>query len=246
MALLVRDGGVWKPTVGKPWVKDAGVWKQASGYVKDAGVWKPFTSTPLGIYASNSGISAAASTHTISLPSGIGSGDLLFLLFGTRDTRTFTPPAGWTTIATLASGTAVGLSGAYKIADGSEGATTTCSTSGTASRSAHVTLLIRGYQGTPQGVSMSNGQNTAPNPPSISPAWGTSSETLFIAGFVNRATAAPSGIPAGYSGLISAVNPSDPVVALASKIASLASDDPSAFTSGNESWVAGTFAIRSA
>lgn len=41
MALLTRQGGIWKDSV--PMVKDGGAWKEVSeGYVKDDGVWKKF------------------------------------------------------------------------------------------------------------------------------------------------------------------------------------------------------------
>ncbi len=199
--------------------------------------------TPLAVAASNNGSGAAANTHTINLPSGIISGNLLLMLFTTFDGRAFTPPSGWTTI--FSQSNTVTLSAAYKVADGSEGATTTCTTASTGSRSAHVTLRITGYQATPQSAT-ATGSSTGPNPPSLSPSWGTASETLFIAGFGNRATSAPSGIPANYADLLSGVNGSGPVAALATRIATLSSDDPGAFTSESSSWVAGTIAVRAA
>lgn len=42
MTFFVKDASVWKPLSSRPWVNDAGVWKEVvRTYVRDAGVWKP-------------------------------------------------------------------------------------------------------------------------------------------------------------------------------------------------------------
>lgn len=50
MTAYAKDAAVWKPTNGKPWVKDAGIWKQpVQGYARDAGIWKPALATPVSV-----------------------------------------------------------------------------------------------------------------------------------------------------------------------------------------------------
>lgn len=47
MPTYVKDAGIWKPATGVH-VKDAGIWKPVSqAYAKDAGIWKPTLALPL-------------------------------------------------------------------------------------------------------------------------------------------------------------------------------------------------------
>ncbi len=83
-------------------------------------------------------------SHTVNMPSGIASGDLLVSIFTAEGIPTITWPAGWTRFAeqqhTAANGT---ISMAYRTADGTEGASITVTT-GTATQTDHATYRIKG------------------------------------------------------------------------------------------------------
>lgn len=131
---------------------------------------------------------SAVSTHTVSLPSGITSGDLLLVGFGhATDTETPVFPAGWSLIVETdnAGGGTEGLAIHMRRADGTEGSTITVTTTGT-TRSTHVALRISGDDtGTTPETSSAIANNAPPNPPSLTPtggakdylwlAWGASS-----------------------------------------------------------------------
>ena len=77
------------------------------------------------VAATNTSSSAPATSHTVSLPTGIVSGDLLIVTFASNaNAITHSWPAGWTELYDQTSGTMSG-SAAYRRADGTEGGTIT-------------------------------------------------------------------------------------------------------------------------
>ncbi len=83
-------------------------------------------------------------SHAVSMPSGIVSGDLLISFFTVEGSPTITWPAGWTEFATRSSGVVGKTSIAYRQADGTEGSTITVTTTAPASQSTHCTYRIIG------------------------------------------------------------------------------------------------------
>jgi len=156
----------------------------------------------------NGGYNDTASTqHTVNLPSGIAAGDLLLVFFtlyctgGANYGVSF--PSGWTVqYDQLYSNYERGV--LYKrIADGTEGSTITVSSTGSA-KSAHTSYRIassgsQGYTLNRVASAVGSGSNTStPNPPSLSPAWG-SDETLWFAVTHTRGNVTVSSYPTGYS-----------------------------------------------
>lgn len=146
-----------------------------------------------------------ASTVTsmpVNLPASINSGDLVLAFAETRYATTWTVPTDWVELDAQVGGSSVGeLTVFYKIANGSEGSTATW-TAGTANTGAWQTALITSWHGTtPPEITKSSGDYTTnPNPPSLTPSWG-SDDTLWIEVAGNAATAnLTTGASTNYSG----------------------------------------------
>lgn len=197
------------------------------------------------IAATNTSASSAAqaSPHTVNLPTGIVSGDLLIMVFMLGNTNTITTPTGWTQIFnTLAT---VRLAAYYRIADGTEGASVSVVIGGSG-RSAHCTYRISGYAGTPESGTSTSGSSVSADPPTLSPSW-ASAKTMWLAVMgVNSATI-PTAAPTNYTNLIAYAGASGGVsVGSGRRELETATEDPGAFTNANANWVANVIAIRPA
>jgi len=136
------------------------------------------------VAATNTSIVGGGSTsHSVSLPSSISSGDLLIVGFvdsiGTSCTTTF--PTGWTAVGSkVDNGGNTGVRLGYRVADGTEGASITVVTSA-ATKSAHCSYRITGFDsGTaPEQGSGTTGSDATAELASYSPSWG-SADTLWL------------------------------------------------------------------
>ena len=207
---------------------------------------------PDWISTTESGHSTQVTDHTVTLPGTIAVGDLLILCFGRNGgAQTITWPNGWTEVfQNVAAGEGAGL--AYRRADGTEGASVTVQTSAS-SISAHHVLRIQNYQGTPE-FAYTNGEDANPNPPSLTPSWG-SKQTLWIAGFgggqAGQEGVAVSGYPASYGNTDNirvnlATTYSYAWAASCTRELTAVSEDPGTFTmsDGLAHWWAWTAAIQ--
>jgi hypothetical protein len=188
-------------------------------------------------------------THAAALPASISSGDLL-LLFVSISTaaNTLTTPSGWTSLFNTTN--TIRFACYYKVASGSEGASVNV-TASTAEKWACNSYRVTGYQGTPEAGTSATGSSANPNPPSVSPSWG-SAKTLWIAASADNAlsTTTPTA-PTDYGNL---VNHSHTVIGINQlRTASVrreleaSSEDPGTFTlGGSGAWVAQTVAVRPA
>lgn len=187
---------------------------------------------------------AGTTSHTVDLPAGIESGDLLLMLFGASGVATITWPDGWTE---LDQGTSSGA--AYKIASGSEGSSVTVLTS--ASRtSAHQTLRISRYNGTPEVSASASGTSVNPNSASLTPSWG-SDETLWVSFYGgNDAVGSKtiSSYPTNYSNGLYAANTTGYVYTGSARRELVAvSEDPGQYVlSGAINWYAWTIGVQGA
>jgi hypothetical protein len=178
------------------------------------------------VQATNNSTQTAATTHTVSLPAGISSGDLLIVILEVPGTI-----ASFTGYISLISGRGIGFL-YYRIADGSEGATTTFTTSAS-TLSVHNTYRISGHQGTTPEATTAAGLD----PPSLTPTWG-SADTLFIAAICATVIFGSAGditaAPTNYGSLIKSGELNDGVnrYRAGSAVRSLTgvSDDPGTFT----------------
>src|SRR3972149_4284037 len=86
------------------------------------------TPTMPQVSATNTSVNNTAGTqHTVSLPTGVQSGDLLIVVFGYKNgtSQTINWPGGWTQFFRSDRTTTVGVVAASRQADGSEGSTIT-------------------------------------------------------------------------------------------------------------------------
>ena len=126
-------------------------------------------------------ISTAGTSHVVNLPSG-ASGNLLLAIMDKGSTSaTVNALTGWTELLDEAS--ANGLYIAYRVADGTEGTTTTFTLSA-ATRGAWIVYEISGAidpaTQAPQIGTTATGTSATPDPPSITPTGG-SKDYLFVA-----------------------------------------------------------------
>lgn len=195
------------------------------------------------VEATNTGNGSSGTSYAVPLPAGIAAGDLLVIIVGVNATATLTTPSGWTQLANAFSGTQR-LAVYYKIASGSEGSTVSVTASASASWATN-SYRISNYQGTPEAGTPATGSSTAPNPPSLSPSWG-SAKTLWIAAAANNGAASFSGTPANYGNQITGSASLVKTTSVRRELEA-SSDDSGAFTlSSSNVWVAHTIAIRPA
>lgn len=142
-------------------------------------------------------------SHDVSLPSNIVSGDLLLMFFACLDpefsTPTLTWPGGWTELDTETSGVrSHGI--AYRIANGSEESTVVVTTAQTG-YSAHQTFRVTDYQGTPSITAKATDNSDNPDSLELTPSWG-SSHTLWFSVFcaADQASGPVNTYPTNYVG----------------------------------------------
>ncbi len=202
---------------------------------------------------------AAATSHTVSLPTGIVAGDLLISVFMVDNQPTITWPAGYTEFATASSFTLTGKASiAYRKADGTEGSTITVTTD-TAQVSTAVTYRIRGAEDpavrAPEATS-----NTAPlipalptlaDCPSLTPTGGTKNYLwLTVATDHNTipGVIGLSGLPPGYGNTTYIVNTAVHgwCIAVSERSHRTATEDPGnySFDTYFSGWIAFTIAIH--
>lgn len=169
-------------------------------------------------------------SHSVNLPTGIQSGNLLIMIFRAGSAVTVSSgPSGWTLLGSRNSNGVTYVW--YKTADGTEGSTVTVTT-GSSIHAAAISYRISGWGGTPEIAFAGSNVN---DPPSLSPSWG-SAETLWIAVMTNRRSdSSVSAAPTSYTGLITISQASNigtdrSRVSSAHRFLTAASEDPGAFT----------------
>ncbi|QQS39311.1 DUF2341 domain-containing protein [Candidatus Woesebacteria bacterium] len=143
--------------------------------------------------------STSATTHTVSLPSGISSGDLLVIFFRTGATSTTHTLSGWNTLSTRDSTGRTTIF--WKTAAGSEGATVDITTAA-GRASAHNSYRITGHDTSDPIDGVFASTNTL-DPASLDPGWG-SSKILWLAMANTRRTDNTLTAPTDYLSIITA------------------------------------------
>lgn len=204
------------------------------------------------VAATNTSSASTSTTPSVSLPSGIVAGDLL-LAFVSNQTaitgRNVSWPAGWTELYDK-SGSQYGQAGAYRVADGSEGASITVTMSGSVSNTAHITLRITGVksgQAPEAGAATAVSSTANPDPPSLTPSWGSDND-LWIAIAGGAAVSSVSAYPTNYAdNQLTSANSGFARIAVSTRNLNAASEDPGTYTwSGATNSIAETIAIRGA
>lgn len=144
----------------------------------------------------------SSTTHTVTLPSGITSGDLLVIFIRAGgNSVTINTPTGWTLLTSRSSSGRTSIF--YRVADGTEGATRTITTS--SSRfSAHNSYRISGVN-TSAPISGGFTGSTSINPPNSAPGWGEL-RILWLAMANTRRTDNTLTQPSAYSSPIEATS----------------------------------------
>lgn len=212
----------------------------------------PSASTPLA-----TPFALPVTSMPVLMPVTVNSGDLLIVTVEVRNAGTWTKPTGWTDISTLSQtggGGGVGkLNGFYKIADGSEGATTPTWTASISTTAIWQVIRVTSWHGTtPPEALTSSGDASNADPPNLTPSWGAD-DTLWlaIAGHTAGSSAAFTAAPTNYTAFQNdGTSTGGSAVSLASATRNLnaSSEDPGTFTAGgsNRFWTAATLAIRPA
>lgn len=209
--------------------------------------------SPVVAGRNESATTTAGTSHVVSLPGSIAAGDKLVIgLAGASSLGNLTA-SGWT--QTTGSGTTMRTM--HRVADGSEGATVTV-TSSLSTRSAHVSYRITGAEDfATQAPEIQNagGTSTTPDPPSNSPTGG-SKDYLFLAMFRQEGEEADddtwcNSAPTNYTNLLqktcgtagsAAANCS---IASAERQVTTATEDPGTFSVDQSlAWTALTIAIH--
>ena len=147
-----------------------------------------------------------SSTHTITVPSGVVSGDLLIAFIAIENS---TSPAsqfsgvtdGFTEIRDKSTGGTAGASVGvfFKVSDGTEGANITV-TSVDSDRAAHCMYRISGFNSAidPEITAGASGNSTSPDPDSLSPAGGAKDYLYMVFAAYERATTDITAFPTNY------------------------------------------------
>ena len=206
-----------------------------------------------------SSVSTADTSHTVGLPLNIVSGNLLIVNFGFAVTgQTITWPTGWTQFffAEQTAGSTEGGAGAYRKADGTEGATITVTTS-VSTKSSHGSFRITGHEDpvtqAPEAAT-AIGSNANADPPDETPTGGAKDYLWLAIGF-NMGPTGYSGGPANYTlhgtgSSSGGANASNTKTGIASRALNAASENPGAFGGGDEGgtseWVGATVVVHPA
>lgn len=196
--------------------------------------------------------STEASSHAVTLPSGIVAGDLLLMIARAAYNRVCTTPTGWTEVL-ASTDTGFGVAHVFaRVADGNEGATVTVDIS-SAARIATNTYCISGWAGTiaTDVDALFSAANSA-DPPSLTAGWGAA-DNLWIAGYTSRRCDWTQVAPTDYGNLIEAVNTPPTAtsmyvgVASARRMLNAATENPATFaTVSRDAYNAVTIAVRPA
>lgn len=163
--------------------------------------------TPVIRSRTTSVVDTAGLNHTVNMPSGIVSGDLLISIFTSNGIPTIGWPAGWTMFQESQSATLSGtISVAYRKADGTEGASITVTTS-LAELSVHVTYRILGAADPatqpPQAATSSGAATNVFDCPALTPTGGKKNYLWIAAATIHAWNQTPAvsfySTPANYS-----------------------------------------------
>lgn len=204
--------------------------------------------SPTVVTTATSADSSAGTSHTVNLPSGVVSGNLLVITFAINDNLdVITWPAGYTEI--FEGGGNVTLAVAYRQADGGEGATITV-TSDSSSKAVAFARRITEHEDpstqAPEASSGATGSSVNPDSDSITPTGG-SKDYLFFTDHGHLQTATNDTTPTNYSNTIEAETTSGGRIggAGAERQLTATSEDPGAWTiSLSKTWAAITIAIH--
>ncbi|TIW95948.1 hypothetical protein [Mesorhizobium sp.] len=172
--------------------------------------------------------SSNTTSSTVTFPTGFVAGELLLLWFASDNLITPTTPSGWTSLYTASNG-GIRFTGYYKQATGSEGASMVVSHG--SCQTAWGCLHVTGQTSSVPEATSVGASSSAPNPPSLTPSWGSASD-LWFAAAAQWGFSITAG-PAGYTNVINKAKGTNNFALRVDYLkATATSQDPAAFTSG--------------
>lgn len=202
------------------------------------------------VAATNNGVNSSNDTnHTVNLPAGILAGNLLIVIFcHDDDAENVTFPEGWTKFFDTDQA-AMGLTIAWRKADGEEGASITVTTA-SSEKSAHISYRITDAidptSQPPEASTGVTGENENPDPDSLTPTGGAK-DYLWLTPLGWDTGMAVEAYPANYGNgeRYSSGGAGNCSVAVARRELNAISENPGTFTiDESEEWVACTVAVH--
>jgi hypothetical protein len=193
---------------------------------------------------------AATTTPAVTIPSG-DVGELLLVFVATDGAPTIAFPAGYTTLqaATTDGASQVSTAAAYRVTDGSEGATLTV-TLGTAKAMSALAVRMGQFTGTPEAATPATGASTTSDPPNFAPSWGAANTAFLWFTGLDQNLGGPNSASFAQRGELligdRTANTVNDVYAYAGITWSTAASlNPVAISlTGSEQWVANTYALK--
>jgi hypothetical protein len=154
-----------------------------------------------------SNVTTAGTSHVVTLPSGVVSGDLVILFIGHAVSCTFNALTGWTELVDTAAANAEKI--IYRLCDGTEGATVTF-TSSASTKAAYLAWRISGALNpatqAPELSTVATGTSNVPDATAVTPTGG-SKDYLFLTACVQAGEQADDDTwantaPTNYTNLI--------------------------------------------
>jgi hypothetical protein len=180
---------------------------------------------------------ATNTSHTINLDNAESAGDLLIAFVTCDVTSTMTYPGGWPTLKEAdAFNSQAKIKAAYRICDGTEGASITV-TFGTSQPMAARVLRITGWHGTtPPEASTGTDMGAAsinPDPDNLTPSWGAA-DTLWLPALCHDSNGGiPTSYPASYTNGEDITNSTTNGFSVCRRELNATSEDPAAYTITN-------------
>lgn len=188
---------------------------------------------------------APVTSHTVNLPASLVNGNLLLMVFTAGVAAGTVTATGWTFMTT--EGASQSITIGYKTSNGSEGATVTVSTTGNTKACTSV-YQISGWTGTPEKGTIASGTSTTPDPPNLTPSWGSADNLWIAACAVANNGSIVTAAPTNYTNLLTQGSTGGSTVidmASAERQLTASSEDPGTFTlSVSKAWNAQTVAVQ--
>ncbi len=190
----------------------------------------------------------SVTAHTVTMPSGIVSGNLIIIMFAYGASNVeFTWPTGFTEMFKRETQAFAKSAASYKQSDGTEGASLTVTTN-VSVKSAHNTYRISGHEDPATQAPESNDFHGVfqPDPPNLIPTGGAK-DYLWLAWASSRETNDMTAAPTSYTDRIEQEGSvaDDPIASSARRQLNAASENPGAFTlSSDDQNSRATFAIH--
>ncbi|HEY1267848.1 MAG TPA: hypothetical protein VGH16_11375 [Candidatus Binatia bacterium] len=200
---------------------------------------------PNVVSVANTAISTNETSHVVSLPPGIVSGDMLEMFFGCGGnlSQQIGNITGWNKPAAKDHNGPINAAFFYRAADGSEGSSVVVPTS-VAAHSVALVYRVNGWDGlTNPSAQQIDGLSANADPPTRSPAWGADNNLWLAAATLVGAGTSFSVDPTNYNNPAEIAS-DDRIIRCVQRLLNAATEDPGAFTNSNVSWIAFTVALR--